>query len=152
MTTNDTTKRGSLRDRIAALREQNPHIAETEKALGVRLTIARNVLRLRVRAGMSQRELAERAGMSQPRIAEIENASVNFGVDTLSRLAGAFCVPEETLVKVGERQPVTRAISASPSPQRPQCEELGATAWTGPKQLVRASGAVMVAYDEPGNG
>lgn len=149
MTAHDTAKRGSLRDYLAELREQIPEINKTEKDFGVRLAIARNVLRLRVRAGMSQRELAERAGMSQPRIAEIEAANVNFGVDTLGRLASAFCVPWDALVKTPDRRPVTRAISASPAPQRPRRE--GGATWTEPKQFARASSAAAT-YDEQGNG
>lgn len=149
MTTTDTTMRGSLRDRISAIREQNPHIAETERELGVRLTIARNVLQMRVRAGMSQRELAQRAGMSQPRIAEIEAANVNFGVDTLGRLAAAFCVSVDALLKTADRAPVTRSAPAFPVPQRSERDGAGSI---GPK-LVRRSGRPMaVAYDEQGNG
>lgn len=147
MTTNDVvTKRGSLRDRIAALREQNPQIAETEKALGVRLTIARNVLRMRVRIGISQRELAERAGMSQPRIAEIEAASVNFGVETLGRLADAFGVSADRLLWSQDGGAVTRAVPASPMRQRAAHDSgmLGTAS-----KVVRQSGAaVAVAYDE----
>jgi transcriptional regulator with XRE-family HTH domain len=150
MTTHDTTKRGSLRDRLAALREQHPQIAATEKELGVRLTIARNVLRLRVRGGISQRELAHRAGMSQPRIAEIEAANVNFGVDTLGRLASAFCVSVDSLLKDSDRGAVTRSVPASPMPQRTKRDEAGVD-WAGRKLVRPSSAALAVAYDEQGH-
>ncbi|HWK88870.1 MAG TPA: helix-turn-helix transcriptional regulator [Longimicrobium sp.] len=77
---------------FAAIRLEVPGVAEVEKKLGSRLTIARNVLSLRVRAGWTQSELARRAGMSQPRITRIEAAQIDFGIGTLDRLASALGV------------------------------------------------------------
>jgi transcriptional regulator with XRE-family HTH domain len=147
MTSHDATKRNSLSDFLAALAEANPHIAETEKALGIRLTVARNVLRLRVRAGISQRELAERAGMSQPRIAEIEAANVNFGVDTLDRLAAGFGVPVDRLTKTPDGAPLTRSVPASLTRQRTTGHE-SAMIGDGPKVVRRSGSALAIAYDE----
>ncbi|HEX2207639.1 MAG TPA: helix-turn-helix transcriptional regulator [Longimicrobium sp.] len=77
---------------FASIRRENPEIARAEAAMGSRLVIARNVLRLRVRAGITQSELARRVGTSQPRIAQIESAQANVTVDTLDRIAAAFGV------------------------------------------------------------
>lgn len=77
---------------FASIRRENPEIARAEAAMGSRLVIARNVLRLRVRAGITQTELARRVGTSQPRIAQIESAQANVTVDTLDRIAAAFGV------------------------------------------------------------
>ncbi|HEU0299540.1 MAG TPA: helix-turn-helix transcriptional regulator [Longimicrobium sp.] len=84
---------------FAALRREFPEIARAEAAMGSRLVIARNVSRLRVRAGITQTELARRVGTSQPRIAQIESARANVTVDTLDRIAAAFSVQTATLFK-----------------------------------------------------
>ncbi|HEX2079403.1 MAG TPA: helix-turn-helix transcriptional regulator [Longimicrobium sp.] len=87
------------RELFASIRRENPEIARAEAAMGSRLTIARNVFRLRVRAGITQTELARRVGTSQPRIAQIESAQANVTVDTLDRIAAAFSVQTATLFK-----------------------------------------------------
>lgn len=92
---------------FASMRRDNPEIARAEAAMGSRLMIARNVLRLRVRSGITQTELARRVGTSQPRIAQIEAAQANVTVDTLDRIAAAFSVQTATLFKrpAGARTP-----------------------------------------------
>jgi DNA-binding XRE family transcriptional regulator len=87
------------REVFAAVRRENPEIARAEAAMGSRLVIARNVLGLRVRSGITQTELARRVGTSQPRIAQIEAAEANVTVDTLDRIAAAFSVQTATLFK-----------------------------------------------------
>lgn len=84
---------------LAALRRESPEIPRAEEAMGSRLVVARNVLELRVRAGIPQTELARRMGTSQARIAQIEAAQANVTVDTLDRIAAAFGVPAATLFK-----------------------------------------------------
>jgi DNA-binding XRE family transcriptional regulator len=84
---------------FAALRRENPEIERAEEALGSKLHIARNVLELRVRSGITQTELAQRVGTSQPRIARIEAAEANVTVDTLDRIAAAFGVQTAALFK-----------------------------------------------------
>jgi DNA-binding XRE family transcriptional regulator len=92
------------RDRTGAdavfsrLRAGNPAIAETERALGSRLVVARNVLRLRIRCGFTQKRLAEELGISQPRVAQIEGAEANLQLDTLDRIAAVFGVEPATLL------------------------------------------------------
>lgn len=87
------------RELFATLRRENPEIARAERQMGSRLVLARNVLRLRVRAGMTQTELAERAGMAQSRIAQVESGRANVTVDTLDRIASAFAVQVASLFK-----------------------------------------------------
>ncbi len=96
------------REVFAAIRREFPEIARAEAAMGSRLVIARNVLSLRVRSGITQTELARRVGTSQPRIAQIEAAEANVTVDTLDRIAAAFSVKTATLFKRpsrGQAQP-----------------------------------------------
>ncbi|MDR1661220.1 MAG: helix-turn-helix transcriptional regulator [Azoarcus sp.] len=50
---------------------------------------------LRLRAGLSQRQLADRAGTSQSYIARIEAGTLDPGTDTVSRLAAAMNVDEK---------------------------------------------------------
>lgn len=61
-------------------------------------SLARNVLRLRLSAGLTQAELANRAGMRQPRIAEIESSKGRPRFDTLVKVSGALGVPMSDLV------------------------------------------------------
>jgi transcriptional regulator with XRE-family HTH domain len=89
----------SARELFASIRDENPEIAKVERQMGSRLLIARNVLRLRARIGITQTELARRAQMAQPRIAEIEAGGVNTTVDTLDKLAAAFGVDAASLLK-----------------------------------------------------
>lgn len=57
-----------------------------------------NVRRLRVRAGLSLRELATRAGVSTSTLSNLEAAVGNPGVETLVNIAGALGVPFSELV------------------------------------------------------
>lgn len=102
----------SARELLASVRRDNPRIAQAQAELGSKLTVARNLLRLRVGAGLSQAELAQRIGMSQPRIAQIEAARVNVTITILDRLAAAFSVQTAMLFK----PPTNTAPGASPAP------------------------------------
>lgn len=53
----------------------------------VRMTVARNIKRLRVRAGMSQERLARRAGIDRKTVNRIENGHFSPSLDTLARIA-----------------------------------------------------------------
>jgi DNA-binding XRE family transcriptional regulator len=70
--------------------------------------LGRNVLRLRMAACLTQRELASRAGMRQPRIAEIEAAKGNPRFDTLRRVAEALGVSLAELVS--DRLPIVEPV------------------------------------------
>ena len=86
------------RDFFDQLRHEVPAFAGAEKQLGSRLTLARNVLRLRNQRGWTQGQLAKTLGVTQPRIAEIESAQVSARTDTIDRLAAAFNVEPYSLL------------------------------------------------------
>lgn len=87
---------------FAAIREEVPGFAETERELGSRLVVARNVMRLRIQRGWTQQQLAQELGVTQPRIAQIESAGTNVQVDTLDRLAAVFGVEPASLLQPGK--------------------------------------------------
>lgn len=101
-------------DVFAAIREEVPQFAEAEKELGSRLVVARNVIRLRMQRGLTQRQLARELGVSQPRVAQIESAGANVQVDTLDRLATVFGVEPARLLQT------ERAVSTPRRQRDPQ--------------------------------
>ncbi len=61
--------------------------------------VARELLRLRKRQGLSQSEVARRAGLKQPAIARLESGAVRPTLDTIQRVARALgCEVEVKLV------------------------------------------------------
>ena len=88
------------RELFSALRSEIPEIVQAEKDLGSRLTVAKNVIRLRIQRGYTQQWLAEEMGVKQSRIAAIESARANCQIDTLDRLARVFGVATASLFKV----------------------------------------------------
>lgn len=55
--------------------------------------LARTIIRLRIKAGMTQKDLAERAHTSQPSIARLESGSYhNLSLSFLRRVGGALHV------------------------------------------------------------
>jgi transcriptional regulator with XRE-family HTH domain len=81
-------------------------VVEAEKRR-VLESIAANVRRLRLRAGLTQAQLAEAADLDLRQLQRIERAEVNFGVSTLLDLA-------EALGKTAGR--LLRAATLPPSP------------------------------------
>ena len=64
----------------------------------LRANVARNVLRIRTDAGLSQKQLSERANLSQTYVSQIESArNRNFGVDVIAMLAVALDVAPSDL-------------------------------------------------------
>lgn len=63
------------------------------------MVLARHVLRLRNRRGMTQRGLARALGVSQPRVAEIEGARTTARLDTVAKLAAVFGIEPWRLLK-----------------------------------------------------
>jgi transcriptional regulator with XRE-family HTH domain len=61
--------------------------------------IAANVLRLRVRRGLTQEELAEAVGVEPRYVQEIERARSNLSIAVLVGLARALGVDERALLK-----------------------------------------------------
>lgn len=71
-----------------ARREMGDHLAEAGDV---------SLRSLRLKAGLSQRELAERIGTSQPNIARMEKSPGDVTLGTLRRLAAALGVDLNTL-------------------------------------------------------
>ena len=63
-----------------------------------------NLQEVRVRAGLTQKELAIRVGCAQSEISRIEHGERSISVDRLQQLAGALNVPVADLL--GERHAV----------------------------------------------
>lgn len=84
---------------FAAIGEEVPELAQAEKELGSRLVVARNVMQLRIRRGLTQQQLAQSLGVKQPRIAQIESAGANLQIDTLDRLAAVFGIEPARLLQ-----------------------------------------------------
>lgn len=100
---------------FGAIREETPSVKAAEKALGSRLVVAKNVMRLRIQRGYTQKQLAEELGVRQPRIAEIEGARANLQIDTLDRLAKVFGVEAATLLKSDKPNRLSRVMAAPTS-------------------------------------
>ena len=67
--------------------------------------LARTIIRLRIKSGMTQKDLAERAHTSQPSIARLESGSYhNLSLSFLRRVGGALHVKPR--VKFEKLQPV----------------------------------------------
>jgi predicted transcriptional regulator len=67
----------------------NPRVKAEYDALGPEFEIAAELLRARLRAGLSQAELGARTGISQSTIARLENGHTLPGIKTLLRFAEA---------------------------------------------------------------
>jgi DNA-binding XRE family transcriptional regulator len=92
------------KDLFAALRNEVPEFVQAERDLGSRLVVAKNVMRLRIQRGYTQRRLADELGVTQPRVAEIEGARANLKLDTLDRLARVLGVETSSLFKVEKKR------------------------------------------------
>lgn len=69
-----------------------------KNASAPRLTLARNLRRLRAERGISQEELAELAGLHRTYVGSIERSERNVSIDNIAKLAGAFGIaPSELL-------------------------------------------------------
>jgi transcriptional regulator with XRE-family HTH domain len=73
-------------------------LQNTTDAAKIVTLVADNVRRLRVRAGLSLRELAARADVSASTLSNLESGTGNPGVETLVHISGALGVPFSELV------------------------------------------------------
>ena len=55
-----------------------------------RYQIIKQILKLRIKYDLTQKQFAEKVGTTQAVISRIENGNVNIGVDFLERVAKAF--------------------------------------------------------------
>ncbi len=80
---------------------KDPELRREYDALEEEFTLAREIIDLRKRLNLTQKELAEQVGTSQPAIARIESGSYkNISLSFLRRLADALgAVPEIHLRK-----------------------------------------------------
>lgn len=62
---------------------------EWEK-LEPRYQIIKQILKLRIKYDLTQKQFAEKVGTTQAVVSRIENGNVNIGVDFLERVAKAF--------------------------------------------------------------
>ncbi len=68
---------------------KNPEFRAAYDALEPEFTLIRQLIDLRIRRGLSQRELARRAGMQQPTLAHVESGKTA-SLRTLRRVANAL--------------------------------------------------------------
>ncbi|HEX2203010.1 MAG TPA: helix-turn-helix transcriptional regulator [Longimicrobium sp.] len=115
-------RKSRAKDVFAAIGEGVPELEQAEKALGSRLVVARNVVRLRMQRGYTQRRLADELGVTQPRVAQIESASVNLQIDTLDRLAAVFGVEPSRLLQPETPAAPRRARGRETQPKVPARE------------------------------
>jgi predicted transcriptional regulator len=82
-------------------RLKNPSIKKEYDALEEEFELAKEVIELRIRNNLTQKELAKQIGTSQPAIARLESGSYhNLTLSFLRRLANALgAVPEIHLKK-----------------------------------------------------
>ncbi len=84
-----------------------------------RRRLAWNVRHLRAERGVSQEALAVDASVAAPYLSRIENGTVNPTVDVLDRLASAFGVEIDVLLRpVDESIGAPRALKAGRKPAR----------------------------------
>lgn len=69
--------------------KKNPEFLREYEALDAEYDFARQVIRARISAGLTQKELAERIGTQQSNVSRIENGNANPSIDTLKRIAEA---------------------------------------------------------------
>jgi transcriptional regulator with XRE-family HTH domain len=84
--------------RLFVMSDDPSIIQNTSDAARVVTLVADNVRRLRVRAGLSLRELAARAEVSASTLSNLESGTGNPGVETLVHISGALGVPFSELV------------------------------------------------------
>jgi transcriptional regulator with XRE-family HTH domain len=88
------------------------------------LHLAQDLVALREKRGLSQRELAERMGASQPYVAKLESGRVeNLGLRTLVKCALALGASLRI-----ELQPEASASPSAPAPAHPRASRASARA------------------------
>ena len=65
----------------------------------LRATLARNLVKFRLQAGLTQRALAARSGVTQRQISALEAGKLNATLDTVTVLAQALGVDPRELTK-----------------------------------------------------
>jgi DNA-binding XRE family transcriptional regulator len=65
----------------------------------LRATLAKNLVKFRLQAGLTQRALAARSGITQRRLSDIEAGKLNVTLDTVNVVARALGVDPRELVR-----------------------------------------------------
>ena len=74
-------------------RMKNPKYKTAYEALEDEFTVAKDVIKLRMKANLTQKQLAQKIGTSQPAIARLESGSyTNVSLSFLKRVASALGV------------------------------------------------------------
>ena len=68
---------------------KNPEFVKEYEALSEEYEVVRQIIRARITAGLTQKELAERIGTQQSNVSRIENGNSNPSIATLKRIAEA---------------------------------------------------------------
>jgi len=68
---------------------KNPEFAKEYEALGEEYEVVRQIIKARIKAGLTQKELAERIGTRQSNVSRIENGNYNPSIAILKRIAQA---------------------------------------------------------------
>ena len=68
---------------------KNPELANEYEALGEEFEVVRQIIRARIAAGLTQKELAERIGTQQSNVSRIESGNSNPSMAVLKRIAEA---------------------------------------------------------------
>ncbi|MEJ2500764.1 MAG: helix-turn-helix transcriptional regulator [Campylobacterales bacterium] len=76
----------------ALIKEQlkNEEFKREWDRLEPRYQVIRQLLKLRIKYDLTQKQFAEKVGTTQAVISRIENGNVNIGIDFLERVAKAF--------------------------------------------------------------
>jgi len=69
---------------------ENPDVAAEFKRIDPQFQIAKELIKLRIKRGITQKELALRIGSTQAVVSRIESGAVNSSIDTLQKLSEAL--------------------------------------------------------------
>lgn len=69
---------------------ENPEFRKEWDSLETEYQIMREMMKARIEAGMTQKQLSERTGINQSNLSRIENGSANPSVATLEKIASAL--------------------------------------------------------------
>lgn len=77
-------------DEVRKLLLQDPEVKKEYDALAPAYEIRKEIIKLRLQQGLSQKELAEKVGTKQSAISRLENGSYNPSIAFLSKVAHAL--------------------------------------------------------------
>ena len=69
---------------------KNKEVAREYKKLGPRYQLVSQLIRVRLKKGMSQKELAKKVGTKQSAIARLESGKENISIDSLEKISHAM--------------------------------------------------------------